>query len=473
MRHFVSRSRALSFPLAAAIALGGAACNSLVGNDSHPLGGPGSGGSAPGGHGGAAGTFGPGTGGSAGGASGTGAGGSGTGGGVVAGAGGSAGGAAGAGGTVAVGGGSGSGAAGRGGSGGSGATAGAGGATGSAGRGGSGGGGASGGGGTTGGGGGAQCGERGQPCCSGGTCAARATCDGTACIAADVWASTADGTFDFNGGTWAHPLVSGSTAQLPGVNALWGTTSTFVVGVGSTGLIFRNDGNGWHKDMAANSGNDLFGVGGSSSTDVWAVGDARMTHYTGSGWVDVTAPQSNVPYFAVWLSSPGNGWAVGEEGCKAQLVSGAWTDKGHSSNGYQYTGIWGTSASNIYAVGSRHTLTGLPLYISHYDGTAWDDSQTQAADPNGTAPRLRAVWGSDASHVWVVGDGGTVLFWNGTLWAPQLSGAGTAETLYAVWGSGPRDVWVAGTAGARHFNGQSWSPIAGLGSAVTLWLSAQ
>jgi hypothetical protein len=42
-----------------------------------------------------------------------------------------------------------------------------------------------------------QCGARGEACCAG-ACDPRSACDGTACIAADVWSSSMDGTFDFN-----------------------------------------------------------------------------------------------------------------------------------------------------------------------------------------------------------------------------------------------------------------------------------
>jgi len=328
-------------------------------------------------------------------------------------------------------------------------------------------------------GGGAACGARGQPCCSG-SCDLRASCDGTACIAADVWSATADGTYHFNGGTWNQPLLSGSTAPLPSVTAMWGTSATFVVGAGS-GFMLRNDGLGWHKDSIAGVSvgmGTLSAVSGANATDVWAVGDTYFAHWNGSSWASVTLPQAVVPYYAVWISGPGEGWAVGEEGTMAQLSGGTWTDRGHSSNGYAYYGIWGSAATDVYAVGQRHTLSGTPLYIRHYGnatacdgGPCWSDL-TPMADPSGTMLPMHAVWGSDASHVWVVGEGGQVLFWNGSVWTAPLTGAGSSETLLAVWGSGPRDVWVAGSAGARHYNGTMWSPVPGLGAATTIWLSA-
>jgi hypothetical protein len=322
--------------------------------------------------------------------------------------------------------------------------------------------------------GGAQCGTRGLACCAG-KCDARSSCDGTVCIAADVWASGADGTFDFNGGAWTHPLLAGSTAQLPPVNGLWGTTSSFVVGVGNAALILRYDGTGWRKDVPARADGTgtLFGVAGSGASDVWAVGDAHFAHYTGSGWLDVTPPATNgEAYLAVWLSGPGEGWACGQAGILAHLSGGTWTGAGRLGGSFGRNGLWGSGPSDVWMVGFKHSLaTGLPLSIEHYDGTAWTNGAGML-DPQGTLPPLNAVWGSDATHVWAVGENGTIVFWNGQLWKSVLSG--TTDKLSAVWGSGPNDVWVAGAGGMRHFNGTTWAPVPGLSSPPTaVWLSQQ
>jgi hypothetical protein len=111
------------------------------------------------------------------------------------------------------------------------------------------------------------------------------------------------------------------------------------------------------------------------------------------------------------------------------------------------------------------------MKIEHYDGTTWE-TVTDALDPHQILPPLRAVWGSDATHVWAVGDQGIIVFWDGALWTPALSN--TTDDLTAVWGSGPRDVWVAGSGGVRHFNGSSWALVGTLSSSpVAVWLSPE
>ena len=47
---------------------------------------------------------------------------------------------------------------------------------------------------------------------------------------------------------------------------------------------------------------------------------------------------------------------------------------------------------------------------------------------SGTTIPLHAVWGSGPTDVWTVGDKGTVLRWNGAIWAMVPSG--TADALY-------------------------------------------
>jgi hypothetical protein len=176
------------------------------------------------------------------------------------------------------------------------------------------------------------------------------------------------------------------------------------------------------------------------------------------------------PWRAVFMTGPGEGWACGEVGNVAQLHLGVWTKNKREGNGFDNLGLWGSSATDVWMVGERHSLaTGLPLKIEHFDGQTWSDG-AGGLDPNGSLPKLNAVWGLDANNVWAVGDGGTVVFWNGQLWTQLLSG--TQEDLVSVWGSGANDVWVAGSTAMHHFDGAIWESIQGLTSPpVSVWLS--
>ena len=65
------------------------------------------------------------------------------------------------------------------------------------------------------------------------------------------------------------------------------------------------------------------------------------------------------------------------------------------------------------------------------------------ASPTGDS--LRGVWGSGPADVFAVGEGGTVLHYDGQSWESMafLTGA----RLYGVWGSGPADVFAVGEGG--------------------------
>ncbi|MFH2008831.1 MAG: fibrinogen-like YCDxxxxGGGW domain-containing protein [bacterium] len=92
---------------------------------------------------------------------------------------------------------------------------------------------------------------------------------------------------------------------------------------------------------------------------------------------------------------------------------------------------------------------------------------------SGTTETLWSVWGSSATDVFAVGDGGAILHNDGEGWNPMVSG--TTETLYEVWGFGPNDVWAVGTGGAvLHFDGTDWSSVStgATTSLYTVWGSS-
>jgi photosystem II stability/assembly factor-like uncharacterized protein len=60
--------------------------------------------------------------------------------------------------------------------------------------------------------------------------------------------------------------------------------------------------------------------------------------------------------------------------------------------------------------------------------------------------------------VWAVGDGGTILHYDGAAW--RWRDSGTDGILHGVWGTGPEDVVVVGHDGAvLRFRGYATAPI--------------
>jgi hypothetical protein len=108
--------------------------------------------------------------------------------------------------------------------------------------------------------------------------------------------------------------------------------------------------------------------------------------------------------------------------------------------------VSGTAADDVWVTNS----TGR---IWHYTGgVTWTET------PTGTTQPIWAVWGAARNDAFAVGEGGTILHWNGTAWSPMTSG--TTQALLAVWGSGPGDVFAVGTTGTiLRYDGSGWTPM--------------
>jgi hypothetical protein len=123
-------------------------------------------------------------------------------------------------------------------------------------------------------------------------------------------------------------------------------------------------------------------------------------------------------------------------------------------------GIWGTSATNIFAVGNGGR-------ILHFDGSAW----TAMSSPTGA--RLSRVWGSAPADVWAVADT-AVVHYDGRAWnavTPKvISSRATTYSLNSsnsatdngLWGLGPREVYVGAWYGQiLRTDGASWGEMPG------------
>ena len=231
-----------------------------------------------------------------------------------------------------------------------------------------------------------------------------------------------------------------------------------------------------------------------SPTDVWAVGErsaatynfpraAVALHWNGANWSNtpVPAPANAVSYklLAVDASNSTNVWAVGE----ARV--GSFTDfvffvrwNGASWNlvqvvadplypEYSVAGIKSIkvlSENDIWAVGQR---AGGYSWTLHWDGASFAtvpspniDNFNQLQDVDATAP----------NDVWAVGSF-IVIRWNGTEWQ-VVPNAPRSAHLKSVAVVAPNDVWAAGIVTVCgpfegcssytqlvHFNGTQWTTV--------------
>lgn len=195
----------------------------------------------------------------------------------------------------------------------------------------------------------------------------------------------------------------------------------------------------------------LYGVFGSSSSDVWAVGEAgAILHWTGSAWSAVAAPAQALLH-GVWGAAPNDVWAVGDGGTTLHYTGSAFRAVASGTlSGLR--AISGTAANNVWAVGEA----GL---ILRYNGSVWSSTYV------GTE-HLNAVWAASSTEAWAVGDNGTALHFVGGAWTAVPTNLNRA--LLGVWGSGPSDVWIVGETPQTdpsgiilRWNGAALSPMTG------------
>jgi len=204
----------------------------------------------------------------------------------------------------------------------------------------------------------------------------------------------------------------------------------------------------------------ILGFWGESTRDIFAVGgdldvsggNAVVLRYDGSVWNDMTISAPGL-----WWAhgfGPDDVYAVGEQGTLAHWNGTDWTVLDTGSP-FTLWGIWGASPTEMWAVGGD-VLTGGAGVLRGWDGVGWTD----VTSIDVTDELFFKVWGSAADDVFVVGDGGTILHYDGTDWTTMDSG--TTQRLITVYGRGPGDVYAVGGLASPvllHYNGSTWNEL--------------
>ena len=379
----------------------------------------------------------------------------------------------------------------------------------------------------------------------------------------DIWGSSDRDIFvaggagiilHYDGSAWSQ-MPTGFTSR-----CLWGTSSHDVFAAGMQGSVLHYDGSTW-SNLSTNPSWEFSGIWASSSSDIYCVtydntsGEGIVLHYDGSSWRPVAnAPQRYWPVrlWNVWGSSSTDVFAVGDGGTVLHYDGVAWSTI--PTGGPVWAGgIWGSSIHDVFIVGGDGNFGDLDRYggsILHYDGIAWQQQATslthtfEIAGVGGSSatdvyfvggsrgyPNLghfngssfdagvglqgeypwNDVWAASPDAVWVVGgywrngfridlfDGsfsgwtvgfappghewqldsggditgvwaasgvnafvacqdGTIYRFDGSTWNPMTTG--TTSGLNDIWGSSETDVFAVGETGTiLHYDGSSWTPM--------------
>ena len=113
-------------------------------------------------------------------------------------------------------------------------------------------------------------------------------------------------------------------------------------------------------------------------------------------------------------------WTAGVRGLIAHFDGAAWDDSQSLGGNIPSSieGIWGSGPDQIFVVGGAN--------VWRYDGAVWSATALPSAAP------AKAVWGRAANDAYIVGGNGMAFRWDGTAW--QDIHAEHAWTFNAIWG---------------------------------------
>jgi hypothetical protein len=218
----------------------------------------------------------------------------------------------------------------------------------------------------------------------------------------------------FLGTTWATYPVALPSNLIQDVRGLWASGSANIWGVGNAAIgasaplnFWMYDGFGWKvfdiKDPVmgmtrATTVNSIWGTTQGATTIVYFVGKgyAAFVNLT-AGMIQYNFPLAGTELRAVYGTSSTDVWAVGDSGLVLHYDGAAWGGVATGLGTAQLLGAWRQDlTSPLWVVGDQGTLW-------QYDGTNW------AAKETATRNRLTSVRGLSQMDVWVGGAGGTML----------------------------------------------------------------
>lgn len=232
----------------------------------------------------------------------------------------------------------------------------------------------------------------------------------------------------------------------------------FMSGEGGRMLQYSKSARTFTEEVITNPAYKLFGIWGSSATDVFAVGgdinganDGIVLHYDGTTWAEShivsdnpgqdgtpgTPDDSPRQAFKVWGSAADDVWVVGTGALVSHFDGAAWTDLPQPV--YQsspLTTVSGSGPSDIWAVGGFGNAI-----VAHFDGTAWADA---SPPPQDIVPFFNGVSASAAYGVAACGGNGSIYYRQGTVWQADERARPTVRDFHACLWDEVGDLWAVG-----------------------------
>jgi hypothetical protein len=210
-----------------------------------------------------------------------------------------------------------------------------------------------------------------------------------------------------------------------------------------------------------------------STAQLWAAyGDARVRAWNGAAWTEKTVGNNHIQY--VWGTADDEMWAIspGVADAARHWNGSTWDLVDFPFGGYLIGGMWGSSANDYWVAAGNRVANGVELHMIHWNGTAWSDSGSLGMIGNAvSAPYMmygfQAVWGSAANDVYAANGTSALWHYDGTTWS-TIAGRGGTD----VFGSGASDVYVTNTNNVSHWDGTTWTDITPPAPVSSIWVNS-
>ncbi|HEX5876862.1 MAG TPA: hypothetical protein VF468_00795 [Actinomycetota bacterium] len=272
----------------------------------------------------------------------------------------------------------------------------------------------------------------------------------------------------WNGTSWTivsspRPAVDSELRDVDASSASNAWAVGFTSGASSAALLQRWNGTSWRTVPGPSGSGILLGVKTLSASDAWVVGsrstvgsfDSMAARWNGTSWTPVATPipdsQLGSQLNAIDGTSSSNLWAVGQAGGGDYQVSqpiilrwngSAWSAVATpAAIDATLEGVVALASNDVWAVGrefNRDLLWHVP-WVLHWNGQSW----RKVAAPAVLGAGLSAVTALSPTKVYAVGGGSLVLRWNGSSWTRE-SIPSSAGSLWDAAALGPSTVWAAG-----------------------------
>lgn len=240
----------------------------------------------------------------------------------------------------------------------------------------------------------------------------------------DVWSTAAThslavGEFGFvyrwNGSSW----IRQTTPTQATLNTVWAASATDAFAGGDGGTMLRSNGTSWTA-MSFPSTASVYALWGSSSTSVYAATDAgEVLRFNGTSWSVLSTVSSAL--WAVYGTSTTNIAIAGEDGLVRRFNGTTWTTLPAPVNG-TLAGLWTTGTTDLFTAGANDDGSGGVAFS--LTGASW------TALSVGSTRVFTSIWGPSLADLYITGDVGTLLRFNGSTWSTIPTG--TTDLLWAI-----------------------------------------